>query len=128
MEEQQANYQPQGPSISNGNKLWMIISGILLIVVIVLAFLMFLGAGGEDSLNADEAGSKALNYVNSVYQAGATLKSVSEASGVYSVVVTSKDFAGQQRDTEIFITKDGRLYFPQGIDIDQELNAIQAGN
>ena len=72
---------------------------------------------------ADETASKLLDFVNEIYgpQIGtATLKDVSEESGLYKVTVSVMNNE-TPTDQIIFVTRDGKLFVPQVMDMEDTL-------
>lgn len=66
-------------------------------------------------ISAEDAGKKALDYINQTFLQGqppATLKETTDESGVYKLRI---NVDGQEGDS--YITKDGKLLFPAGLDI-----------
>lgn len=67
------------------------------------------------AVSADVVSAKVLKYVNETILAGkatATLKSVKDEKGFYIITFTL-----QNQDIETYATKDGELFFPQGISL-----------
>ena len=76
-----------------------------------------------ESLSSQEAGEKALNYVNKVLIEGepkASLKEVAEENCLYRVKINVND-----RDFDTFITRDGKTFFIEGKKIDEELKSVE---
>jgi len=82
----------------------------------------------EVTLSIEEAKVKALAFINTnLMQEGqeVSVKEVVEDSGMYKVVVNMPN--GQE--IESFISKDGKKFFPQVMDIEEtEAKAVEAGN
>lgn len=69
-------------------------------------------------LSSKEAAERAINYINSVAlngQATASLLEVIEESGLYRIRLTIEN-----QTYESYVTKDGKILFPQGTKISQE--------
>jgi len=94
--------------------LWKIFTfGLLVLLVISLFTEGFQKWGGE--LSQEEAAQQTLAFVNQELLQGkatATISSVSEENGLY---LLSMDLSGQELDT--YVTKDGQIFFPQGIKV-----------
>lgn len=121
--------------------IWMIVSIVLALALIVMIGVVLLktnlvgksqSAGGKMIvLSADQASDKLLKFINEVYgpQVGlATLKGATEANGLYEVTVGITD-NGQPVDQKIYVTKDGALFIPQAMNIDditQQFRTFQA--
>ena len=114
---------------------WKIISGILLILLVAAVYTNgfdFTGAstitgattGTSTVLTKAVAEKAALDYINTnLLQAPftATVKSSADTGTMYKVTV---DVAGQTVDS--YITKDGKLFFPQGFDTTKKLPTQEA--
>ena len=109
------------------SKLWMIVSVVLFIALVaVIGFFATkpgaLGGGNSAPIvKADDAANSLVDFINKVYaeQVGtATLKSVTEESGLYKVTV-GITANGQPVDQEVYVTRDGMLFVPQIIKVDE---------
>ncbi|MBU2634064.1 MAG: DsbA family protein [Nanoarchaeota archaeon] len=92
------------------NNLWMYVSLVLGALLIVS---LFWGGVNAKSSNAVE---EAVDFINNNLLSGgveASLVEVKEVSGLYQIKI---DVGGQEIDS--YVTKDGSLLFPQGINID----------
>ena len=93
---------------------------ILVVILALIGFFSFRRSGGD--LSMDQAKVKAESFVNNfLMQAGnkATIKDISESYGLYKLqidIVTDV--------VESYLSKDGKLFFPQALDVDQ----ISSGN
>lgn len=75
-------------------------------------------------LSSEEAAQKAIDYISSVALQGqvtASLLEVTEESGLYKIRLQIED-----QEYESFVTKDGKLLFPQGTDISEEIPEVLA--
>lgn len=88
----------------------------MLVVGILIGYLIF--AGASASITKEQASEKTLAYINSVLQGQASAKMISmnESSGLYSMDI---DVGGQKYSS--FMTKDGKLLFPSGINLEQQV-------
>jgi len=95
---------------------WMI-SSIVLGILLILSLIFPINLTGF--ANKNKVGEKAVNFINNyLLSTGmAELKGVSEESGLYKLELNVN---GQ--DFESYVTKDGKLLFTSGIDLDQEIN------
>lgn len=78
----------------------------------------FVGAASQDQVTKDT-----LDFVNKALLQGAPvaeLKSVSESAGLYNMKLMVSG-----REIDSYVTKDGKLFFPQAIKVD-EMNALAA--
>lgn len=116
------------------SKLWMIVSVVLFIalIAVVAFFAVKPGALSPSSSNApvvkaDDAAASLVDFINKIYsqQVGtATLKSVVEENGLYKVTV-GITANGSPVDQEVYLTRDGKLFIPQVIKIDDVLAQYQ---
>jgi hypothetical protein len=100
--------------------LWKGVAIALLVLLIVSVYTngFRTDKNGASALPKDAAASKALAYINSVLlqgEAPAKLLSVEDGEGVYNLKLELNG-----RPIDGFITKDGSLFFPQGIPIDED--------
>lgn len=119
---------------SGKRKSWLVLGAIAIILIVVgLATASTLKKGGEGlakpgkNLSQEEASAKAEQFINDFLMTSgskATIKEISSEYGLYKVkidIVTDV--------VESYLTKDGRLFFPQALNIDEIYTAKdQAGN
>jgi hypothetical protein len=90
---------------------------IILVIILVIIGLCSFQKPSVKTLTPDQAKTLTENFVNKyLMQSGskATIKSVTEEYGLYKLdinIVTS--------DVETYLSKDGKLFFPQALDIDK---------
>lgn len=104
---------------------WMITSIILAVALVgAIAFALAGGSAlikkdGMTIIKSDKAAGELVAFINEVYgeRVGqVTLKGVTEKNGLYEVTfVMTAD--GQPTDQIVFVTKDGKVFIPQVIDI-----------
>jgi hypothetical protein len=123
---------PNSPVSAGKEKpsIWFYTSIVLTIALVVLAVVTTIKLSGsqKDVLSAEQAADQLLDFINEVYgaQVGqATLKSVNEQNGLYQVTVTVTA-NGQPLDQSVFVTRDGKLFIPQTVDIEQLRGQFQA--
>jgi len=125
---------PKSPGPAGSSKpmnVWMIVSAVLAIALIITFVTAGKGSGGDSSftpISSDEAGTTLISFVNKVYGAqigSSTLKTVTEKSGMYEIVV-SVDNAGQQVDQTVFVSKDGKFFIPQALEIADVISQFDA--
>lgn len=78
----------------------------------------------EDALTMEEAADKAITYINTnLLQPGTTAKLISteETNDLYNVKM---DIGGREFDS--YITKDGELFFPSVVDLNEDVEASEA--
>ncbi|MBN1779488.1 MAG: hypothetical protein JW816_04730 [Candidatus Buchananbacteria bacterium] len=105
---------------------WQIATIVLaIILVLVLAFLIPQVASGNkiEVVKPQEAGTNLVEFINKIYgtqlDGTATLGDVSEENGIYKIGLTIT--GSQQPDQTVYLTKDGKMFIPQIIDIDDVL-------
>lgn len=94
--------------------------------LILIAGLFLYFGQNPNNLSADQAADKAINYLNnSILPAGitASLIDISEEGAVYKVRL---DVGGTEYQS--YISKDGRYLFPDGYDLDIEMESQQQSN
>lgn len=90
---------------------------ILVIALVVIGYLSFNKPSTGKNINAETAQTKAETFVNNfLMQSGskATVKEVTEEYGLYKLKI---DIVSDVVDS--YLTQDGKLFFPQALDIDQ---------
>ncbi|MEK6922447.1 MAG: hypothetical protein AABX08_01450 [Nanoarchaeota archaeon] len=93
---------------------WQFLSVIFLVLFIVSLFFI----GGSGGITKTEARNKVQSYVDTVL-AGRVVANVGEASAEGNLYLVPISIAGQNINS--YITKDGRLFFPSGVEIDSIL-------
>jgi len=98
----------------------LIVVIIVIVALIVIAFLFQKGklGGAGLSVSSQQAAERAIGYINNNILAGggtASLVGVSEANGVFKV---SLKIGEQGYDS--YVSKDGKLLFPEGYDMDKK--------
>lgn len=98
---------------------WKISTLLLSILSILLIISVFTGFNPfQSGISKEEAASRALNVINTNLlqgQAVASLEGVEEQGDVYLMKISVSG-----REIEGYITKDGKLFFPQGISLTEE--------
>ncbi len=103
---------------------WAWVCGVLLVLLVVSIFTSgfnLMSTGSSGGLSKEKAGEKMLQFVNTNLLQGkavAELKDVKEESGLYRLNLSISG-----REAEGYITKDGKLFFPQALNLDQPLPA-----
>lgn len=106
--------------------IWFIISLVLAIALIGVLVANYGSPKEEGDLvvvQADAAALNLLDFINEVYgpQIGSvTLKGVEEKNGLYQVTISITN-NGQPVDEVVFLTRDGKLFIPQVLDIEDNL-------
>ena len=103
---------------------WKIATAVLAILLVVAVYTGFNGDGVTGAISMDDATIKTLEYINTNLlqgQAVAELASAEESAGLYNLKL---DINGQLIDG--YVTKDGKLFFPQAIDLNEEIVAPTA--
>ncbi|OGY43037.1 MAG: hypothetical protein A2729_05750 [Candidatus Buchananbacteria bacterium RIFCSPHIGHO2_01_FULL_39_14] len=99
----------------------IIIAAVVLAIIYQPSFLSKFG-GGEKMvvLKLDQAAQDLVSFITEVYgaQVGAvTLKEVIEKNGLYQVTLSLTGSDGQPTEQQVYVSRDGKKFFPQGIDI-----------
>ena len=119
---------------ANKQNPWLIVSiGLGLILLIVLGS-NYLKSSSKNSLavvDPQQAGTDLVGFINQVFapQIGGTvsLQSVNEVNGIYEVnILASNVPAGQPAEQIVYMTKDGKFFIPQVIDINTVKANFQA--
>lgn len=112
---------------SNNANIWMAVSGILGLLLIISFFTGGFGNSDDSTtvapLTAQEAGDKALGFINENILAGqgeAELQSVEEDSDLYQIKLSIQ---GQEYNS--YVTKDGKLLFPSAVDMEAVTEQMQ---
>ena len=112
--------------------LWLVISIVLAIALIGVVFTNYFGKQDQTQMTVlvpDTAGQTLLDFINEVYagQIGtATLKGVTVESGLYQVTVSIIDpQTNQPVDQTVFLTRDGKYFVPQIVEISAVLNQFR---
>ena len=105
---------------------WQAVAGILAALLLLSVFTsgFIVASSTSESISMNEAESLAINYVNSnLLQAPFTaeLESSSDEGDLYRLTIT---VAGQSVDS--YMTKDGRIFFPQGFDTSEVIETVEA--
>lgn len=115
---------PQPTPMKKPMNIWVIISIVLAIALIGVSVYAFgpMKTSQNGSMvvkSSDQASADLISFINKVYGAqvgNATLKSTSEQSGLYEVAL-SISANGTPTDQTVYVTKDGKFFIPQVIDI-----------
>jgi len=138
MEDQQTPMQKPAPMAKPGKSkpkpnIWLITTIILAIALVAVLAVKLPQTGTKTDgdmtvVPPQEAADKLVDFVNQIYGAQigtATLKEVSETSGLYGVKVEVSQ-AGQNTDQIIYITKDAKLFIPQALEMNVMLSQFEA--
>lgn len=116
--EHKEEHRLEMPRKNKKNDFWMIASGILFLLLIVSMFTNGFASLFKSELSGQEAGDKAIKYVNEVLLRGTMDASIGDIKDVGDLYNMKLNIAGQVFDS--YITKDGRLLFPQAVDLNEE--------
>lgn len=108
------------------------VASIALMVVLVAVMLIGLGGSGRQGvtgmITADDAGRKVSNFIvdSGMVPEGTpvSVEGVQEESGLYQVNV-SISVQGQEQKVVVYITKDGKYFFPQGMNMEEAMSQAQ---
>ena len=112
---------------AGGGFFWKVLTGILVILLVVSVFTQGFNFGkgdqvtGAAALSISEAEDKALDYVNNNLLQSPFVAELEESADMGNLYQVTLSVAGQKVDS--YITKDGKLFFPQGFDTSVDLSA-----
>jgi len=108
------------------------------VLAIVLVVVLFMGMGSKDLvgpegekysvLSEQKAADTLVGFLNQVYSdrvGVVTMNSVSQEHGLYKVAVTI-DSNNNPVDGDLYVSKDGQLFFPTAVRIDDILADVNA--
>lgn len=108
--------------ISKFKKVVVPVLGVVILLA-VAGLLYYLDQNKKNILSLDDAGVKIIDFINTKLlqgQAVATLKTISEKSGIYEIL-----FEVEGQEYTFFTSKDGKFLFTQGGPIPEEETATQ---
>lgn len=112
--------------------IWLVVSIVLAIVLVGVIFTNYYGGAQPKmvTVEPDAAGQNLLNFINEVYasQVGtATLKGVTTESGLYQITLSLVDpQTSQPVDQVVFMSRDGKYFVPQIVEIQKVLDQFRA--
>ena len=104
----------------SGGSFWKLLTGVLVILLVISVFTSgFNFSGGNEltgasTVSLSEAESAALNYVNNNLLQPPFIAELTNSVDLGNLYQVTMSVAGQEIDS--YITKDGKLFFPQGFD------------
>ncbi|MEA2064885.1 MAG: thioredoxin domain-containing protein [Patescibacteria group bacterium] len=111
---------------------WMLSTIFLLAVLVLMIFEngkitnKIRSGGTTDILTAEKAGQEWIGFINEVNPATKEklkISEIKEESGVYAATV-SYDNQGQVSTSTIHISRDGKMFFQQGVDMEKEMQKM----
>ncbi len=114
------------PRRKRKNMFWMVVSGVLFGLLIISMFTSGFTSLSQGQVSGQQAGEKAVKYINEVLLQGkmtATLGDVKDVGDLYNAKIS---LSGQIFDS--YITKDGRLLFPQAVDLTKAAEPATGNN
>ena len=101
--------------------MWHMISAVLAVLLIISVFTNGFSGGVRGSMSAQDTAAKIVTYLNMNVLQGqtATLGQISDSGSVYAMQIT---VAGKTYNA--FASKDGRYFFPSGLDVTQAPEAV----
>src|SRR3989339_1059493 len=101
---------------------WKVFSGILIILLLISIYTNGFDFNSNKSatLSKSAAEKKVVDYINKNLLQAPYVAKVTSSKEVSNVFMITIDVAGQSIDS--YVTKDGTLFFPQGLDITKPLN------
>lgn len=129
--DRNATNPKQGSKIN----IWQIVSIILAIALVAVIGVSLSGKymkKGADKdmkiLKSDEAATSLIGFINEVYgeRVGTvTFKSVADKNGLYEVTFSMTGTDNTPTDQVVYVTKDGKIFIPQVIDVAQMKDEFQ---
>lgn len=93
---------------------------VIVIALLVVGVVMTNNKGGATKLTAEEAKTKAETFINDILMQGEGGVSIEEITPMESDVYALKvKLEGSEELIDSYITADGKLFFPQSLDIDE---------
>jgi len=115
---------PERSKTHKKQNIWKISFISSVIVIIILLGIIFTGVGiGSSKITSDAAGQKALSLINGVLVppgTGVSIDAVADEGGVYQLNI-SLSYNNQTQGVISYMSKDGKYFFPQGMDINEVL-------
>ena len=116
-------HKPHGEKKKKSMKvnLWKVFTGVLAILLLVSLYFNFSGTAFSSE---ETVATETLGFVNSVLlqgQSAAKLLTIEEKSGLYNMKLS---LSGQEIDS--YVTKDGEIFFPQGLMTNEEVETSDA--
>ena len=115
-----AEIKKSGPSFFAKPLFWQLLS-VLLIILFLFTF-FYSGRGVPNQVSKEDARMRIENYVYTVLgdqQADISVEGITEENGMYKVDVNI-----QEQVVPTYLTKDGKLFFPNVVDLDR-FNELQ---
>ena len=108
---------------------WKVLTAVLALLLIFAVFtrgFSLIGLTGLTVLSQDDSKEKVDDFIQENFatpDVQITLDSISEESGLYKIELTATSL-GQAQKAVSYLSKDGKLFFIQGINLD-EFNALK---
>jgi len=105
---------------------WYVVTGVLVLLLVMSFFTSGFKFFSSESVSKEEASQKTLDFINKNLlqgQATASVKEIKDEGSIYSMKLSVN---GQEINS--YVSKDGKLFFPQAIDVTQPLAAGTAGS
>ena len=104
---------------------WKSVSIASIILILILLAIIFSGMRYSgtvtETMSADDAAEKTLDFIKEYMVRPGTnvsVKDVSEEEGLYKITIELK-MGSMSQDVESYVTKDGKLFFPQAVDMEK---------
>lgn len=97
----------------------LIIPALIVLAIVVISGIIYYQKEGKQTIgmSPQEIGEKVINFINqNVPGATASLIDIIEESGLYKITLKM-----EEEEFIFYVTKDGKLFFPQAIDLTVEL-------
>jgi len=97
---------------------------VIIAIVLVVGSAMYMGKLGGGKVSVKDAGANVLDYVNkSILQGRATATLVGDPVLVPNYNLYKVKFSIQGQEIESYLTADGKMFFPEGIDMTKDTAA-----
>ncbi|MDX9893489.1 MAG: hypothetical protein RB292_03680 [Patescibacteria group bacterium] len=110
---------------SKPQNIWIAVSAFLAVALVAVLIFSYSGGfkanSGMVEVSQDEIGSYLVDFINKIYgpQIGnVSLQQVAAEHGLYKITI-GVTVEGQPPQQEVYVTRDGKLFIPQAIDIDE---------
>ncbi len=91
-------------------------AAVLVVAVVAIVVLVLPSAQGYKEISIDEAKAKSEDFINSYLMPSGSKASITETSEEYDLYKMKIDI-GSESPVESYVSKDGKLFFPQAIDM-----------
>lgn len=104
-----------------------ITAAILVVVVVALVLLLVPNKDNYKEISVDEAKAKSEDFINNFLMPSGSKASITETSEEYDLYKMKIDI-GTESPVESYVSKDGKLFFPQAINMEQTAQEQASAN